>query len=132
MGEVMNILLDNDEPDILIPCEGTYPYVRGGVASWIAQLITGLPQYKFGIAFIGSKKQDYPSKPLYDFPANLVYVVELFMFDEEEKPKIKATNGSLKNFEDVERLYQWFKNDNQKTSFPSDLKNLDFFLKKID
>ena len=127
----MNVLLDIDEPDILIPCEGTYPYVRGGVASWIAQLITGLPQYKFAIVFIGSRQQDYPAKPLYDFPANLVYVVELFMFDEEEKPKIKATNGSLKNFEDVERLYQWFKNDNKKISFPNDLKNLDFFLKKI-
>ena len=128
----MKILHDTSEPDILIPCEGTYPYVRGGVASWIAQLITGLPQYKFGIVFIGSRKQDYPPRPLYDFPSNLVYVVELFMFEEVEKPKIKASNGSVKEFEEVEELYQWFKNDEQKTSFPSNLKSLDFFINKIN
>ena len=127
----MNILLDKAEPDIVIPCEGTYPYVRGGVASWIAQLITGLPQYKFGIVFIGSRRQDYNEKPLYEFPKNLVYVVELFMFDEEEKPKIKASNGKVEDFEDLEKLYQWFKKEEKEVGFPKDLHNLDFFLKKL-
>ncbi len=128
----MKTLYDIDQPDILIPCEGTYPYVRGGVSSWIAQLIAGLPQYKFGIVFIGSRRQDYPSKPLYRFASNLVYVVELFMFDEAEKPKIEALNGSPKTFKHVEQLYEWFRNDSKHTPFPSHLKNLDFFLKEVD
>ncbi len=44
----MRVVFDREEPDIIIPCEGTYPYVRGGVSSWIAQIIAGMPQYKWG------------------------------------------------------------------------------------
>ncbi len=127
----MKILLEQDNPDILIPCEGTYPYVRGGVSSWIAQLIKGLPQYKFGIVFIGSRRQDYGEKPLYELPSNLVYLVELFMFDEEEKPKIHASNGDIEDFKELEKLYLWFRKAKKEVAFPKDLKNLDFFLKKI-
>ena len=128
----MKILHDINEPDILIPCEGTYPYVRGGVASWIAQLITGLPQYKFGVVFIGSRKADYPPKPLYEFPKNLVYVVELFMFEEDEKPPIKEQNGSVEDFEKVKKLYNWFREEKSDESFPKEVKNLDFYLNKIN
>jgi len=128
----MKILLDTEQPDILIPCEGTYPYVRGGVASWIAQLITGLPQYNFGVVFIGSRKEDYPPKPLYDFPDNLVYVVELFMFDDEQKPTIKEHNGDAKDFEEIEKLYQWFKEEKREFSFPKEVKKLNFYLDRIN
>ncbi|CAA6823867.1 MAG: Extracellular matrix protein PelF, glycosyltransferase, group 1 [uncultured Sulfurovum sp.] len=127
----MKVIHDTGEPDILIPSEGTYPYVRGGVSSWIAQLIAGLPQYKFGIVFIGSKRAEYAPKPLFEFANNLVYVVELFMFDETEKPSIKAHNGKPKDFEKIEELYQWFKNKKEKESFPSEIKELNFYLNKI-
>jgi len=128
----MKVLLDSGEPDIIIPCEGTYPYVRGGVSSWIAQLIAGLPHYKFGIAFIGSRRKDYASKPLFEFPENLVLVVEIFMFDDEEKVPIKAINGNPEHFEKVESLYQWFKNDNKENPFPQEVMGLDFYLNYIN
>ena len=128
----MKILLDTGEPDIVIPCEGTYPYVRGGVSSWIAQLITGLPHYKFGIAFIGSRRSDYSEKPLFEFPENLVFVVEIFMFDDEEKVPIKAINGEPENFKKVESLYQWFKNDDKENAFPKEVMGLDFYLNYIN
>ena len=67
MDKSMKILHDIKEPDILIPCEGTFPYVRGGVAAWIAQLIIGLPQYNFGVVFIGSRRQDYPENHAMSF-----------------------------------------------------------------
>jgi len=128
----MRILLDRDEVDILIPCEGTYPYVRGGVSSWIAQLITGLPQYRFGIAFIGSRRSDYAEKPLFEFPQNLVYVIEVFMFDEEEKPPVKPQNGNPKDMAQIEELYQWFAHGSQETPFPEEIKSLDFYLNRIN
>lgn len=127
----MKVIHDIGQPDILIPSEGTYPYVRGGVSSWIAQLMAGLPQYKFGIVFIGSKREEYAPKPLFEFPENLVYVIETFMFDEDQKPPIKATNGNPKNFEEIERLYQWFRDKKANNSFPTEVKSLDFYLKKI-
>jgi len=129
----MKVLHNSDQPEILIPCEGTYPYVRGGVASWIAQLITGLPQYKFGVVFIGSKKEDYPPKPLYPFPKNLVYVIELFMFDEEQKPTIAPHDGRVEDFEQIEKLYQWFREPkSQEENFPKAIKSLSFFLDKVN
>jgi len=128
----MKVLLDRGEVDILIPCEGTYPYVRGGVSSWIAQLITGLPEYRFGIAFLGSRKSDYSPKPLFEFPDNLVFVVELFMFDDNEKTPVKSKNGEAKNFEEVEKLYRWFRNNQEEKDFPKKFKKLDFYRNKID
>jgi len=127
----MKIVIDKGEPDILIPCEGTFPYVRGGVSSWIAQLIAGLPQYKFGIVFIGSQRKDYSDKPLYPLLDNLVFMVEIFMFDEEEKPPIKAINGDSKSFEYLEELYNWFRDDNNQKPFPENIKKLDFYLNQI-
>lgn len=127
----MKVIHNTGEPDILIPSEGTYPYVRGGVSSWIAQLMAGMPQYKFGIVFIGSKREEYSPKPLFPFPENLVYVIEMFMFDEEEKPPIKAINGNAENFEEIEKLYQWFRNKKGKEFFPEGVKSLDFYLEKI-
>jgi len=127
----MKIVIDKGEPDILIPCEGTFPFVRGGVSSWIAQLIAGLPQYKFGIVFIGSQRKDYSPKPLYPFSDNLVFMVEIFMFDEQEKPPIKAINGDIQDFEYLEELYNWFRNDNKEEAFPESIKKLDFYLNQI-
>ena len=132
MEGFMKVLLDRGEVDILIPCEGTYPYVRGGVSSWIAQLITGLPEYRFGIAFLGSRKSDYSPKPLFEFPDNLVFVVELFMFDDNEKTPVKSKNGEAKNFEEVEKLYRWFRNNQEEKDFPKKFKKLDFYRNKID
>jgi glycosyltransferase involved in cell wall biosynthesis len=128
----MKVLLDRGEPDIIIPCEGTFPYVRGGVSSWIAQLIAGLPEYNFGIVFIGSRRSDYSAKPLFEFSDNLVFLVEIFMFDDEEKVPIRSINGKPENFKKVESLYQWFKNDDKENPFPKEVMGLDFYLNYIN
>ena len=58
--------------DILMIAEGTYPYIRGGVSSWIHQIITGMPEYTFGILFLGSKAEDY-EETKYDLPDNVIF-----------------------------------------------------------
>jgi glycosyltransferase involved in cell wall biosynthesis len=129
----MRIIIDKANPDILIPSEGTYPYVQGGVSSWIAQLIKGQPQYTFGIVFIGSKREEYPAEPLYELPDNLVYFVETFIFDESIKPKIEPIDGDKDSFKYIEELYQWFKNRKKdKSQFPERIKDLNFYLNNID
>ena len=35
--------------DIGLLLEGTYPYIRGGVSSWVHQIISGLPDIRFAI-----------------------------------------------------------------------------------
>lgn len=127
----MRVVFDREEPDIIIPCEGTYPYVRGGVSSWIAQIIAGMPQYKFGIVFIGSRTRDYSQKPLYNLPDNLTYMVETFMFEEENKPPIRAVDGEAEDFEAIEGLYNWFRESSAGEPLPDNLKSLDFYLKNV-
>ena len=73
------MILRNGDYDILIVAEGTYPYVRGGVSSWIHQLITGLNEFKFGLVFIGSAESDY-QEIKYELPENLTYLYVDYLF----------------------------------------------------
>ena len=76
----MKIIRDG-EVDILLISEGTYPYIRGGVSSWIHQLINGLPEFKFGVVFLGSQESDY-SEIRYELPDNLTYLYVDYLFKE--------------------------------------------------
>ncbi len=115
--------------DILIISEGTYPYVRGGVSSWIHQLMHGLDEFNFGIVFIGSKKDDY-NEIKYQFPENLVFLLEAYMFDFEKKVGIKSLKGDEKAKRNVQKIHKWFKSSNQR--FPKELYTLDFYINQVD
>lgn len=67
--------------DITLLLEGTYPYVKGGVSSWVHQLIGALPHWRFALVFLGSRPQDY-GPPQYQFPDNVVYFHADFLFSE--------------------------------------------------
>ncbi len=70
-----------EHTDICLLLEGTYPYVKGGVSSWVHQLLIGLPNLKFSIVFLGSRSSDYPSEPQYEFPPNLMHLERHYLFD---------------------------------------------------
>ncbi len=126
----MKTLLDKNIPiDILIISEGTYPYVRGGVSSWIQQLMAGLDEYNFGIVFIGSKKDDYDGIK-YEYPENLVFLLEAYMFDFSKKLDVKSIKGSKKIYSEIESIHNWFRSENQ--GFPKELHSLDFYTKRVD
>ncbi len=57
--------------DICMMLEGTYPFVRGGVSSWVHQIISGMPQYTFYLVFIGGQRSAY-KKMAYELPENVV------------------------------------------------------------
>ena len=48
-----------DRADIALLLEGTFPYVSGGVSSWVNQIIRAFPEYRFAIVFLGSRREDY-------------------------------------------------------------------------
>jgi glycosyltransferase involved in cell wall biosynthesis len=58
--------------------EGTYPYVRGGVSSWVHQIIKGLPELSFSLVFIGGAPDRYQGRS-YELPPNVVHLEELFL-----------------------------------------------------
>lgn len=67
-------------PDVCLIVEGTYPYVFGGVASWVHTLITSLPDLRFALVHIGTHPR--PSRmPIYDLPPNVVALHEIDIHD---------------------------------------------------
>ncbi len=115
------------EVDVMLLAEGTYPYIRGGVSSWIAQIITELSDIKFGICFLGSNESNY-GDILYEFPDNLVHLEVHYLFD-EDLPDVKKREGDKKAFATIEKLYESFKDI--ATDMPDEIKNVDFYAKDV-
>lgn len=63
---------------ICLIAEGCYPYVAGGVSSWVQMLIQGMPEHTFIIYTIGAE-QSQRGKFRYDIPANVEAVQENFL-----------------------------------------------------
>ena len=56
--------------DVCMLLEGTYPYVRGGVSSWVHQILSGLPELTFALVFVDGRRSDY-GQAKYELPENL-------------------------------------------------------------
>jgi polysaccharide biosynthesis protein PelF len=98
--------------DIGLLLEGTYPYVSGGVSSWVHEIITGLPELTFGIVFIGSDPKDY--KPIrYKLPPNLVHVETHYLVDRPSPKRVGAAGrAKLSEFDALAKLHDEFKEPN--------------------
>ncbi len=80
----------NSEPvaDVTLFLEGTYPYVLGGVSSWVHQIITGLPELKFSLFYIGAKHEPN-AKRHYKLPENVITLKEVYLHNELSKREQK-------------------------------------------
>ncbi|MDY3920162.1 MAG: GT4 family glycosyltransferase PelF [Candidatus Limivivens sp.] len=63
---------------ICLLAEGCYPYVAGGVSSWIQMLIQGMPQHEFVILAIGAEKKQ-KGQYKYTIPENVTEIHEYFL-----------------------------------------------------
>ena len=57
--------------DVCLVLEGTYPYVGGGVSSWVHQLIEGLPELSFSLLLISPDRKTAQTRR-YQLPPNVV------------------------------------------------------------
>lgn len=106
------------EVDICLLLEGTYPYVRGGVSSWIHQIITGLPQFSFHIIFLGGQPKFY-TKPAYEFPENIVGFEMHYLLSDKGSLKPSARKGNDAAFKSWNYFMSFF--EQNKTPIPSQL-----------
>jgi glycosyltransferase involved in cell wall biosynthesis len=65
--------------DICLLLEGTYPYVSGGVSSWVHDIVRGLPDLDFHV--VALLPTGGPRKPVYQMPANVVGLDHLHLHD---------------------------------------------------
>src|SRR5258705_13911412 len=63
--------------DVCLVLEGTYPYVKGGVSTWVHDLIGGLPELRFVLVHVAPERGTYMRK-LYSLPANVVALSDLY------------------------------------------------------
>ncbi len=66
--------------DIALLLEGTFPFVSGGVSSWVNQIIRAFPELRFAIVFLGSRKEDY-GEPKYTLPDNVVHLETHYLYE---------------------------------------------------
>ena len=91
--------------DIMLLLEGTFPYVSGGVSSWVNQIIRGFPELRFGICFVGSRREDY-GQPKYALPDNVVHLETHYMHEHRREPLIASTEGDASAFAQMDALHQ--------------------------
>jgi glycosyltransferase involved in cell wall biosynthesis len=58
------------DADVCLLLEGTYPYVLGGVSSWVHDLIKAHSDLRFALVSIVA--DDAPRKPVFEVPGNVV------------------------------------------------------------
>ena len=97
-----------NEADICLLLEGTFPYVSGGVSSWVNQIIRAFPEIRFAIVFIGSRAEDYgPMK--YWLPDNVVHLEVHYLYDfasPEKNPRPR--HGHAEAYARADRLHDSF------------------------
>lgn len=74
---------------VCLIAEGCYPYVVGGVSSWIHSLINAFPQVEFSLVAILSDRS-MRGKFVYELPENLTEVYEIYLLDKDWSPRSRG------------------------------------------
>jgi glycosyltransferase involved in cell wall biosynthesis len=90
--------------DVCLILEGTYPYVRGGVSSWIHSLVNGLDDITFSLLVISADRKE-PLERVYQLPKNVVGFTEVYIHESiddqgrsAKKREKEAAWAALKNY----------------------------------
>ncbi|MCP3660359.1 MAG: DUF3492 domain-containing protein [Bacteroidetes bacterium] len=76
--------------DVCLILESTYPYVAGGVSSWVYDIIKNINDISFSLIYLGAYSSQTHTLN-YPVPSNVVELKEFFLFD--YTPNKKKTRG---------------------------------------
>ena len=65
---------------ICLVLEGCYPFINGGVSTWMHQYITEMPEHEFVLWVIGAKAADR-DRFVYKLPDNVSEIHQVFLDD---------------------------------------------------
>jgi glycosyltransferase involved in cell wall biosynthesis len=91
--------------DVALLLEGTYPCVRGGVSTWVHQLIEALPELRFSLIFLGSSAAEQ-GELRYAVPANVVHLERHYLMDPAPAAQGQRRAKEKPAFAAARRLYQ--------------------------
>jgi glycosyltransferase involved in cell wall biosynthesis len=73
----------HEPADVALIVEGTYPFVRGGVSSWVHRLIESLPETTFQVVFLGGRRSDHGA-PVFPVLPNVRSIERVYLFEPPE------------------------------------------------
>ncbi len=94
---------------ICVICEGCYPFVAGGVSSWLHGLIKAMPQHEFVIWAIGAQEKSR-GKYAYEMPENVVSLRDVYL-DEMMSCHLKKPRRQALSDEERDCLRRLFRCD---------------------
>ncbi len=97
-----------DQADIGLLLEGTYPYVAGGVSTWVHEILRGLPEFRFGLIFLGGSRDSY-GEMKYTLPPNVVHLERHYLMDDEAVETRRGSRGNPSAFADSAALHDYFR-----------------------
>jgi glycosyltransferase involved in cell wall biosynthesis len=93
------------DADVCLLLEGTFPFVRGGVSSWVNEMIRSYPATRFAIVFIGSREQDY-NGAAYALPDNVVHIETHYLYEQAVADfQPRAVDGDAAAFARSQKLH---------------------------
>lgn len=95
---------------ICLIAEGSYPFVAGGVSSWMQTLMSSMPEHEFIVFAIGAEGKDRGVRK-YEKPENLIEIKEVFL---DELAETEAKWGKKLKFliEEKEMLKEFIAGEN--------------------
>jgi len=66
--------------NVCLLLEGTFPFVRGGVSTWVKQIIEGMPNLTFSIIYLGPDSTTH-GEPAYPLPDNVIHLETHFLME---------------------------------------------------
>ena len=100
----MSRFVETPTADVCLVLEGTYPYVRGGVSSWVYQIISALPETTFSLVFLGGRREAYTEKK-YPLPENVVALEEIYLMEPPKRRRVRRFRGLRAAFGEAARLH---------------------------
>jgi polysaccharide biosynthesis protein PelF len=94
----------HEPADVALLVEGTYPFVRGGVSSWVHRLIESLPEVSFSVVFLGGRRADH-GPPVYPALPNVRSLERLYLFEPPEHDTAPAFGRRRCPMAAVDRLH---------------------------
>ncbi len=76
---------------VCIIAEGSYPYITGGVSSWVSTLVNRMNEHEFVIYAIAPESH-YKGNFKYTLPDNVSEVVEVFLDSWKDEAVVKRSN----------------------------------------
>jgi len=93
--------------DVCLVLEGTYPFVSGGVSTWIHQLVSAMRDIRFSVLYISPFPNPHREYK-YDIPSNILDIQDLYLHDYVLSGKLSPAPRRRENFARLAELHERF------------------------